>query len=86
MRIRNDSRRPVRHDEPGQLRGRQQGAFQVHVSIDESGQHYPVSEVQGLPGRPIVRSDTGDPAIGKDHVRRLHPLREHIDDLAAGQQ
>jgi len=86
VRIGDDGRSAVRHQRAGQLRRPQQGAFQVHVGVDQSGDNRLAVQGDRLSRLPVVRSDARDPTVGNDHVSRFDLAREDVDDPPAAQQ
>jgi hypothetical protein len=85
VRVRDEGRAAVRHQQTGQLRRHQQGTLDVNVGVDQTRDHKAVGDVDPFAGRPVEGADAGDPAIGDDDVGRLDPLGEDVDDAAARQ-
>ncbi len=57
----------------------------MYVGVNKPGKDGLTGEGHGLVGRPFKRPDTGDPSVGKHHVRGFDLFGEHVDDLTAPQ-
>ncbi len=85
MGVGDEGRGAARHHDAGELRRREQRAFDVNVRVDEPGQDEAARYVECLRGRPFVGAHPRDAAVRDRDVRRFDARGEDVDDPPSGQ-